>query len=115
MVESRLVCNIDERDDFIRKFGKDRFLEVCKIDPKFDRLQDIPVPEDCLWLWSHFLTLFYSCAIDMNGNRILRPVDILDYCECFGINMTYRERRLMLSMKHWACSVIYQLENSKED
>lgn len=50
----------------------------------------------------------------MNGNRICRPIDIMNYCEFAGITLTIRERMLFLQMKSWAGSVIYELENKDE-
>ncbi|MBO7715784.1 MAG: hypothetical protein J6S85_19635 [Methanobrevibacter sp.] len=105
-------CHRDERDSFIKKFGQQEFEEVCKIDENMSRLQDKPIPACFRWLFEHFLTIFYSCEIDINGNRIFRPVDIKDYCETFGIEMSYKERHLLLEMKSWAGETIVELEEN---
>lgn len=110
--KSTRTCHREERDSFIDKFGQKEFDEVCEIDEHYAKLKDIPIPACFRWLFEHFLTIFYSCEIDINGNRIFRPVDIKDYCETFGIEMSYKERHLLLQMKSWAGETIVGLEEN---
>lgn len=58
--------------------------------------------------------MWKCCEIDMMGNRIFTPRHIMDYCECFGIPLTYRERQLILKLKEWANEAIAELKAEKE-
>lgn len=106
--------NIDKREDFIKKFKQSAFEDICKTDIKWAKLKTIPIPSGCEWIFSHFLEIWYLCDVDFGGNKIFRPKDIIEYCECFGITMSYYERRLLLKMKSWAMSEIFKL-NTDED
>lgn len=94
--------NIDKREDFIKKFGIKKFNEICKADPKWAELQDIPMPEGFQWLWYHFLQIWRHCESDLSGNKIFTPRQITDYCECFCVDMTVRERRQIMAFEEWA-------------
>lgn len=101
--------NVDKREDFIKKFGIKKFNEVCKVDPKWAELQDIPIPNGFNWLWYHFLQIWRHCESDLNGNKIFTPRQITDYCECFSVEMTARERRQIMMFEEWAEITISKL------
>lgn len=108
------TSNADKREDFVKKFGEKKFLELCKDDERLAELQPIPFPEGFTWLSNHFFKIWRHCEIDINGNRIFTPRQIIDYCECFGVKMTYPERKMILKMKEWAVEAIAELKSDKE-
>lgn len=104
------VCNAQKRDGFIRKFGKAEFDRVSAADEEWGRLRDIPFPKGTNWLFDHFYRIWTGCAADFSGSKILTPRQILDYCECFGVRLTYRERGLIMRMRHWAFEAISEMD-----
>jgi len=98
----KYVRYIDKRNAFIKKFGREEFDKISEVDDNWKRLRDSPFPDGSIWLFNHFLEIWYSCEVDFAGNVLFRPRDIVDYCECTGIYISYYERKLMLRMKDWA-------------
>ena len=80
-----------------------------------NKLRDIEFPKGTSWLFNHFYAIWKHCEVDLSGNRILTPRTIMDYCECFGVNMTFRERQLMLKMHEWATESIAQVRENKDE
>ena len=113
--KSTYVRNIDKRVDFVKKFGQEKFNEICKEDKNWAELQDIPVPEIFKWLFSQFLSIRQNCEYDFNGNIIFTPRVILDYSECLGIEFTYRERQTLLAMNLWAEETVRETRKSFEE
>lgn len=107
------TCNRDIRDDFIKKFGKKEFERVCLEDERMNKLQDIPVPTEYSWLFEQFINIWYNTERDFNGNVIFTPRTILDYEQFIGISFSYKERKLLLSMKTWAQTAIVEVERDK--
>jgi hypothetical protein len=93
---------LDERNDFIKKFGESEFNKICQTDEKFAKLKDLDFPKGCSWLFNHFYSIWKDCECDINGNKIFTPKQIMDYCLCFGIQMTFRERQEIMMIKEWA-------------
>lgn len=104
----------EKRQDFINKFGEKKFQEVAKKDKRYAELEFIPFPECYTWLVNQFFNIWKNCEVDMMGNKIFTPRQILDYCECFGTPMTYRERKMIMKMKEWAEEAIAELKREKE-
>lgn len=105
---------VEDRENFIKTFGEKRFKQVCKEDPKFAELDFLPFPEGFNWIVQQFLKIWRHCEIDINGNRIFTPRTIIDYCNCFGINLNYHERQFIIKMKEWVVEAIAQLKSEKE-
>lgn len=105
----------EEREEFIKSFGEKRFNEVCKIDERYSELQPLPFPEGFTWIVQHFLKIWRHCETDINGNRIFTPRQILDYCNCFGVNLNYHERQFIIKMKEWTVEAIAELKSEKEN
>ena len=112
--KTRYVRNIDRRDDFIKKFGEEAFEEVCITDEKWAKLKSVQIPDGCRWLFGHFLEIWYLCSYDFGGNRVFTTRDIIDYCECFGVNIGYYDRHVIMKMKSWAMSEIALLGKEEE-
>ncbi|MCQ2086563.1 MAG: hypothetical protein MJZ37_00605 [Bacilli bacterium] len=108
------TSNAEKRQEFIDKFGEKKFDELAKEDPKFAELQPLPFPEGFTWLFNHFYKIWRHCETDINGNRIFTPRQIIDYCQCFGVTMNFRERAMVLKMKEWAVEAIVELKKEKE-
>ena len=113
--------NVEKRENFIKKFGgKDRtlgekkFLEVCKIDPTFKKLQDIPPPPQYKWIFRQFLQIWQGCECDMMGNVILTFRTINDYVECMKVPLTVEDKKCILKMKAWAMNTIAEMKDSEE-
>lgn len=108
------TSNAEQREKFIKQFGEKRFLEVAKEDKRYGELEYLPFPEGFSWLINHFFKIWRHCESDINGNKIFTPRQITDYCDCFGVNINYHERFLILKMKEWAIEAISQLKAEKE-
>lgn len=104
------VCNAQRRDGFIEKFGEAEFDRISSADEEWGKLRDIPFPKGTGWLFDHFYRIWTGCTVDFSGNKILTPREILDYCECFGVRLSYRERRLIMDMRRWAFEAIAELD-----
>ena len=52
---------------------------------------------------------------DMMGNVVINPRTLMDYLECFKVNMTVYEKHMIFRMKSWALSAISELEKSEKD
>lgn len=103
------VCNSDKVKDFIAKFGKERFDTVSKTDENWKKFVPPEFPTRFTWIWYKFLDIWRTCGHDFNGNIILTPRVLMDYCECFMISLTVEEKRLIFRMKAWAEDTIYKL------
>lgn len=113
--KTKYVRNIDRREDFIRKFKQKAFDKICEEDESWAKLKTIPIPNGYIWLFNHFLEIWYMCDVDFGGNRIFQTKDILNYCKCFGVNISYYERYLLVKMKGWAMSEISQLDKKSNE
>lgn len=85
-----------------------------KLDKKYEKLQDIPIPSQYRWIWKHFLNIWYECEHDFNGNIIFNYRTINDYVECMQVPLNVLDKKLLLKMKHWANEVVYDLRDKKE-
>ena len=106
--------NVDKRDDFIKKFGKEKFLETCKKDPKFEQLQDIPCPPECSWIFKHFMQIWQGCEYDMMGNIIFTFRTVNDYVECMKVPLSVEDKKLIFKMKAWAVNTISEMKDKEE-
>ena len=113
--------NVDKREDFIKKFGgKDRklgeqkFLEVCKLDPNFERLKDIPCPPEYSWIFRQFLQIWQGCEHDMMGNVIFTFRTVNEYVECMKVPLTVEDKRCIFKMKAWALNTIAEMKDNEE-
>lgn len=108
--ETEWVKNSDIKKDFIEKFGIEKFNQAVKNDPKrWGKFIEPEFPKNYRWLWFVFLDIWSLCDYDMNGNKILTPRVLCDYCECFKISLTIQEKRIIFKMKTWANDEIYSL------
>ncbi|MBQ0112967.1 MAG: hypothetical protein KBT03_07545 [Bacteroidales bacterium] len=112
--KTKTVRNIDKKNDFLKKFHEEAFEEACATDIRWAKMKEIPMPNGAKWVFGHFLEIWYSCESDFVGNKIFRPKDITEYCECFGVKMNIYEKRLIMKMKYWAVVAINELQNETE-
>lgn len=119
--ETEWVRNVDKRENFIKKFGgKDRelgekkFLEVCKKDPNYEKLQDILCPPQYSWIFKHFMQIWQNAEHDMMGNVVFTFRTINEYVECFKVPLTVEDKEELFKMKNWALETISELKE-KED
>lgn len=82
---------------------------------KWASLRDIEIPEQYLWIWSHFLTIWQNCERDAFGNVVFTFRTINDYVECMKPNLTIQDKKVLLKMKNWASETIYELSHKDED
>lgn len=108
------MYNKKTRDDFVKAYGKEAFDKVCGEDSNWAKLKEEPIPSGYNWLFRHFLSMYFHCEADFNGNMVFIPRSILDYEKCFGVEFSYRERVLLLSMGDWAANEIYKLNKSDD-
>lgn len=110
------VRNADKKRDFIAKFGEEKFKVVAKKDPEvWGKLVDPEFPQKYRWIWLVFLDIWRTSERDFNGNVVLTPRVITDYCECFKTSLTVQERHLIFRIKSWAEEEIYNLKKKDED
>ncbi len=112
--ETEWKTGAEERENFIKRFGEDKLKEIAKMDENYEKLMFLQFPEGFDWIINHFLKIWRHCETDLNGNRIFTPRQIIDYCNCFGVKMTYHERLLVLKMKEWTVEAIAELKREKE-
>lgn len=110
------VRNADKKKDFVEKFGEAKFKEVAKKDPKrWGKLVEPYFPIRYRWLWFTFLDIWRTCSRDFNGNVVLTPRVLIDYCKCFKISLTVSERHLIFRIKSWAEETIYSLRDKDKE
>ena len=109
------ITNLEKRDKFIKSFGDKEFRKICLQDDSYAKLQDIPFPPGWTWLFNHFYSMWRHCECDFNGNRIFTPKVITDYCECFKVKLTVREKREVMMMHEWASMAIAELEKNNDE
>lgn len=114
--ETEWKRNADIKKDFVNKFGIERFNKVA-IDDKerWGKMIEPEFPERFKYIWLTFLDIWRTCEHDFNGNTVLTPRVLIDYCECFKVTLTVRERHLIFRMKTWADDTIYQLKEKDKD
>ena len=120
----KLICTVFKHspvfriggDEFVAIVfcGEDKLKEIAKMDENYEKLMFLQFPEGFDWIINHFLKIWRHCETDLNGNRIFTPRQIIDYCNCFGVKMTYHERLLVLKMKEWTVEAIAELKREKE-
>jgi hypothetical protein len=113
--KTEYITNVSTREDFIKKFGQKKFDELSLVDDNLNKLKDIPMPQGFVWLFSHFLEIWRSCESNLSGYKIFTPKQILDYSDCFCVDFSVREKRLLLKWKEWADITIAELNKSKDD
>lgn len=101
-MESHRITTEEEFAEKVREFGN----WVDFIDP--------PFPRRFQWIWLHFLDIWRTCEHDFNGNIVLTPRVLIDYCECFKVSLTVQEKHLIFRMKSWAEDEIYLLKNKNK-
>lgn len=114
------VTNSEKREEFLSQFGKDRakgekrLEELAQLNNKYVNLVPLPFPQNFDWIINHFLKIWRHCETDINGNKVFTTRAVLDYCNCFGVNINYHERRLLFQMKEWAVEAMVELKKEKE-
>lgn len=109
--ETEWVRNSDKKRDFIEKFGEEKFKVVALKDPeKWGKFVIPDLPPKFNWIWLNFLDIWRTCEHDFNGNVILTPRVLIDYCECFNVTLTVFEKHLIFRIKAWAQDTIYSLK-----
>lgn len=103
------VRNVDKRKKFVKAFGRERFLELAKVDPKYRKLLPVRVPVGYRWLWNHFQRLWRDSEYDMNGYPIITPATVLSYMEYYAVDFDIVQRNLIMRMRSWAVEVISEL------
>ena len=114
MSKTHYRTKAEERTDFIKKFGEDAFNQVSRVDDKWKKLKELPIPDGFAWLWGVFLQIWKMCERDFNGNIIFTARSVLDYEQCFGVTLSISDRQYLFKMKDWACETVYELKNSKK-
>lgn len=69
-----------------------------------------PFPKRFQWIWLTFLDIWRTCEHDFNGNIVLTPRVLLDYCECFMVSLSVYEKHMIFRIKSWAEDEIYALK-----
>ena len=106
--------NVDERQRFIEKFGKQKFLEVCEKDPHFEELKEVPCPPEYEWIFRHFMSIWQNCEYDISGNIIFTYRTVNEYVECMKAPLTVEDKKQLFKMKSWAMEAISELKE-KDD
>lgn len=109
--------HIEEREQIIKEGGIEKLQKLQKLDPKrYGKLDYLELPKCYKWIWEQFYAMWSYAERDMGGNAVITPRTILDYEECFAVNFTVDERRLILRMKNYVAAAIAVVEGKiKED
>lgn len=99
--------------NFIKKFGKERFLEVCKRDERYKKLQEIPVPPEYSWIFKHFMQIWQNAEHDMMGNVIFTFRTINEYVECMKVPLSVLDKKQLFKMKSWALETIAEFKDKE--
>ena len=116
--ETKYERNSDKKKKFMEGFGlktESDFAKKVSLDKNWSRFVSPTLPSRFLWIWLHFLDIWRTCEHDFNGNIVLTPRVLLDYCECFKVTLTVFERHLIFRMKSWAEDEIYALKEKDRD
>ena len=98
-----------DRDNFIKRFGKEKFEKLVQTDSYYKRFREPSIPLGCNWIWRHFMMIWQNCNHDFGGNPILSFGEINDYETCMKVKLSLVEKRLILKMKDWAMEKISEL------
>lgn len=124
VTETEWVRNITQREDFIKtKGGVDKdgnvidyqkgyeaFMLISEVDKKWNKLRDIPIPEEYSWIWGHFLNIWNGCTYDFNGNVIFTFQTINEYVQCMKVPLSVEDKKELFRIRTWAVNVISELE-----
>ena len=108
------VRNSLDRDNFIKRFGKERFEKLCETDSHYKKYALPKFPDGTSWIWGQFLYIWKNCEHDFNGNTIFTFNAINEYEKCMKTSLSVYEKKMLLKIKEWACESIYELENGGE-
>ena len=106
--------NLDKRKQFVKAFGKDKFLQLAKTEERYKKLLSIKIPDGYTWLWNHFQRIWRDSEHDMNGYPIITPQTVLAYMEYYCVNFDMRQRNLIMQMRLWAIEVISELRKKND-
>ncbi len=112
------VRNSDKKKKFMDSFGMKTeadFVSRIGGDKNWSKFVEPSFPPRFAWLWLTFLDIWRTCQRDFNGNVVLTPRVLTDYCECFLVSLTVQEKHLIFKIKSWAEDEAYALkEKAKE-
>lgn len=100
----------DTSDPVAYKKAYDEFIEMGKLDEKYEKLRDIPIPTEYSWIWEHFLNIWRGCEYDFNGNPKFTFQTLNDYVECMKVPLSVEDKKELLKIKAWAMNAISELE-----
>ena len=112
--KTEYVRNRDKRIDFIKKFGKDKFIEKSKTSPSLNKLRAYKVPDGFGWIWYQFIKIWRTCSRDWAGNPVITAGTLLEYQQLFRVTFSPVEADLIFLMKEWALEAIRELEKKDE-
>lgn len=107
----RGVRNSLDRDNFIKRFGEERFLKLTETDSYYKKYREPKIPVGCNWIWRHFLDIWNNCNTDFNGYPILSFAEINAYEQCMDIHFSLVEKRLLLKIRNWVLEEISELKS----
>lgn len=109
-IKTEVVRKCDERDSFIKQFGKDKFEEESQKGRSFEKYVDIPIPEQYQYVWEHFLMIWTYTEVDINGRKVFTFGTVRDYEQCFGYSFSIKEKNLFFKIRNWAMEIINELD-----
>lgn len=102
---------MERREDFEKKFGKERFARLMETDPYYKKYREAEMPPGCRWIFSQFMYVWTNAPRDgMSGQVIFTFSTLNDYVACMKTPLTVAEKKLLLKMSHWAKEVIADFE-----
>lgn len=104
--------HLEERNEFIERFGEEEFNKIAKSDENWAKLQFLPIPAPFNWLFGHFQRMYRYAPGDGWGGKIFGPAEINEYCKCFKVDFNIEEKHLLLQIKDWAVETIAELRKS---
>ena len=111
--ETEYVRNSDKKKKFMDGFKiktEAEFAARVGMDKNWSKFIAPALPSRFHWIWLHFLDIWRTCEHDFNGNIVLTPRVLMDYCECFKVTLTVYEKHMVFRMKSWAEDEMYALK-----
>lgn len=118
ITETEWRCNSDKKREYMTTYHlktDKEFADKVKGYENWSKFISPPLPSRFQWIWLHFLDIWRTCSRDFNGNVIMTPRTLIDYCECFKVFFTVQEKHLLFRIKNWAEDAMYQVREKNKD
>lgn len=99
-----------DRDNMVKRFGKDRFDKLVQNDSHYKMYREPEIPQGYKWIWRQYMFIRNNCGYDFNGNCIFTFQTINEYEKCMKVRFTIDEKYLLFRINGWAMESIAELD-----